>query len=315
MTVNQSFRWHRATHPFSVLIVCCSLFVSSAPVRAADSAPPNPSLCSPKALVTADNDIRLDGDSRPPGKMAVIPLPVMDKLHDATRQFLANVSPGAADGLSCKELFPAVFMVAAPAHRELFIAEIHPGLGASLFFLILYEPVTREVTQDPPRVGAYWPQIFGANDPLVKKPLVSFADLFQNHSPQIVFEERVHNGNMYNAVIYHYFDVGPHLALTRVLARETRVLALDPSERMFNRELTQLSPTSLRLDTVAACGTDSSRREELGYVILESPGPGVPFHVTLRHPKEPDLEAGLVTNMDESPGDDIFLREGNPFTY
>jgi len=55
---------------------------------------------------------------------------------------------------------------------------------------------------------------------------------------------------MYNAVVYHYFDVGPNLELTRVLARETRVVALEPSEGLFVRELTQLTPRRLRMETV-----------------------------------------------------------------
>jgi len=122
----------------------------------------------------------------------------------------------------------------------------------------------------------------------------------------------VHNGNMYNGVIYHYFDVGPNLALKRVLARETRVLAIDSPDKMFERELTQLSPTHLRLDTFAVSSDHLAERKELGYVILESRGPGVPFHVAQRHPKGAHPESGFVTDMDVPPGttDDDFLREG-----
>jgi hypothetical protein len=147
-------------------------------------------------------------------------------------------------------------------------------------------------------------------DELMKPPFVSSADLFQNHRPLIVFEERVHNGNMYNAVIYHYFAVGPNLSLTRVLARETRLLALNPQDGLFVRELTQLSPSRLRLDTLNVAHDGSSKRTDLGYVLLESSGPDAPFRVVERHAKAPRKFDCLVTCMDEPPSDDVFLREG-----
>jgi hypothetical protein len=281
-----------------------------APILADDLAPPNPSICHPQALVTADNDIRLNDDVRPSGKTAAVPSPVMDKLQAAARQLIAQVEPGTADGVTCKDLFPDIYRISVPKHRALFVADIYVGRGVSFFYLILSDPATGAVTRDPPRIGAKWPQSFGAKDPLVKKPFVSSADLFQNHHPQIVFEERVHNGTAYNAVIYHYFDVGPNLALTQVLARETRVWD-DTRNETLDRKLTQLSSTRLRLDTFAVSSDDSAQRKELGYVILESLGTGAPFRVTQRHPKDRHLKTGLVSYMSGSPDeDDDFLREG-----
>ncbi len=185
----------------------------------------------------------------------------------------------------------------------------------SYFYLVLYDPATGAVTQNPPRIWAKWRQSFGAKDPLLKRPFISSADLFENHHQQIVFEEYVHNGNMYNGVVYHYFDVGPNLALTRVLARETRLLAFNPHDELIVRGLTQLSATRLRLDTFATWSRKSVPRKPLGYVILESPGPGTPFHVAQRHPEDAKTFDCLVTCMDASPGDDVFLREGNTFYY
>ncbi len=234
----------------------------------------------------------------------------MDKLQATASQLIAQVEPGTADGVTCKDLFPDVYQISFSERRELFVADIYVGHGVSFFYLILYDPATGAVTRDPSRIGAKWPQSFGAKDSLVKKPFVSSADLFQNHHPQIVFEERVHNGTAYNAVIYHYFDVGPNLALTRVLALETRVWD-DPRNEMLDRRLTQLSPTRLRLDTFAVSSDDSAQRKDLGYVILESRGPGAPFRVAQRHPKDPHLKTRLLSYMTGSPDeDDDFLREG-----
>lgn len=234
---------------------------------------------------------------------------MIDELHAAATKLISQV-PHGADGFTCKDLFPDVYRISVSARHELFVAEIAVD-GGSLYYLILYDPATGAVTHDPPSVDARWTENFGAKDPLLKKPFVSSADLFQNHHPQIVIEERLHNGPGVNGVAYHYFDIGPNLALTRVLTLEARMMAYDPPERMFERELTQLSPTRLRLDTFAVpCDDsahgkflgcdDSAHRKELGYAILESDGANAPFHVMEQHPKDGHLKSGLVTGMGDS---------------
>jgi hypothetical protein len=275
----------------------------------------NPSKCRPQALVTADNDMRLNGDDRPPGKPAAIPTVVITRLQNAANRLISQFPPGTTEGLACNDLSPQTYRISLPDGRHLFIAEIYVGLGIGYFYLIVHDPRTGTATINPPRIAATSSQDFGAGDPLIKKPLVSFTDLFGNHHPQIVLEERVHNGTMYNAVIYHYFDVGPDLALTRVLARETRLMALEPEGAIYIRELTHLSPTRLRMDTFELPGPHSAQRKEMGYAILESSGPGVPFHVAQRFPKDPKSFDCLVTCQVEPPADDVFLREGNTFRY
>jgi hypothetical protein len=294
-------------------LTCWQWSVWTAAVHA--DASPDPSTCHPQALVTPDNDMRLEGDNRPPGQAVTIPAPVLERMRISEQSLLGRLPPGTAEGLTCDDLFPHTYRISIADQRQLYVSEISIGFSISFFYLIVSDPLTGSVTRDPPRVGAKDPQSFGAKDPLVKKPFVSLADLFQNHHPQIVFEERVHNGNMYNAVVYHYFDVGPDLGLTRVLARETRLLALNPEGAIFFRELTLLSANRLRLDTFELLSPHSAQRKEMGYVILESPGPGVPFHVVEHHAKDSSHFDCLVTCQDESPGDDAFLRKGYTFYY
>ncbi len=295
-------------------LACWHSRVCTGQARATETSP-DPSACHPQALVTSYNDIRLERDDRPPGKPATIPASVIERLRNAAKVLLSQVPPGTADGVTCEDLFPNTYRISIPEHRELFVAEIYVGRGNSFFHFIVHDPRTGAVTRNPPWVGAKWPQLFGAQDPLVKKPLVSSADLFQNHHPQIVFEERVHNGTMYNAVVYHYFDVRPDLSLTRVLARETRLMALEPDDAIFIRELSQLSPTRLRLDTFELLSPDSAQRKQMGYVVLQSAGPGIPFHVVQRDAKDLGYLNCLITCDDESPDDDAFLREGYTFYY
>jgi len=242
-----------------------------------------------------------------------IPPTVIKQLQAAAILLIARVPPGTVDGMLCKDLYPEVFRISEPDHRELFVAEISVGMGGDFFYLVAYDSRTGAATTDPPHIGAKSQQSFGAEDELVKKPFLSTADLFQNHHPQVVFEERVHNGTMYNGVVYHYFDIQPNLALIRVLARETRVRALDPHEGLFVRELTIMSPTRVRMDTFSET---NGTRKAMGYVILESAGPGHAFRVAERHPADPNNHQGLVTFTDESPkGEEVFLREGYTFYY
>jgi hypothetical protein len=57
----------------------------------------------------------------------------------------------------------------------------------------------------------------------------------------------------------------------------------------------------------------ATTREEVGYVLLQSRGPDTPFRVVERHTRDSEKFDCLVTCMDELPGDDVFLREGNTF--
>ena len=274
----------------------------------------DPDTCHLTALATNDNDIRIRGDLRPPGHPVSVPSPVASKLHALAKKLLEERNPAFRVELTCPELFPEIYRISQPRQRELYVAEIELGFEQGFFSLVLYDPATGSVTQNPPLIWSKWTQSFGAGDPLLKAPFVSSANLFQDGHPQIVVEEYVHNGNMYNGVIYHYFEVGTDLAFTRVLARETRVLATS-DDGMFVRDLTQLSPTRIRLTTCEVPAKDSKQCKPIGYVILESTAPGKPFHAVERHPLDTRDSWGLVTFMDQSPGDDAFLRGGNPFYY
>ena len=300
----------------SVVVVLCGYLLVFVPqIYALDALPLDPSSCHPSALVTADNDIRLEGDDRPSGKPVAIPAAVADQLRAAARGLLARAGRERTEGLTCRDLFPGTYRISEPGHHQLFVARIYVEYAWGFYHLILYDPATGAVTEHPPRIWASWTDEFGAKDELIRPPFVSASDLFQDHHPQVVFEERAHNGNMWNAVIYHYFAVRPNLTLTRVLAREARSLGISRRDGLFVRELTQLSPSRLRLDTLNVSGPRSSKRTELGYVLLESPGPDRPFRVVERHPKDPQKFDCLVTCMGDPPSDDVFLREGNTFYY
>jgi len=122
---------------------------------------------------------------------------------------------------------------------------------------------------------------------------------------------------MYNGVVYNYFDVGPDLSLTRVLALEKRVLTIGAQEGLIVRTLERSGPNQLRLKSYMTHEPRPREHKELGYVILETAGPGSPFHVKQRHPKSKDVDSILVTysGANEHGSDDAFLRDGYTFHY
>ena len=285
-----------------------------APLGAAAAAPLDPAGCTPTALATKDNDIRLEGDWRGPGNPIDLPAAVATQIQAAAARVIARVGAEIADGLACDDLLPPVYRVTGFGRFQLFVAEIRVATAGRFFYLVLHDPVTGAVTRDPPWLGAKLVAASGTDDPLIKTPLVSSADLFRNQRRQIVFEERVHNGTVYNGVVYHYFDVGPQLELIRVLARETRVVDPTRGDRIYQRELAVLKKSRLRLDLYAASPDGKIRREALGYTILESAGPGHAFRVVERHARDKSGARTLVT-YSEGADDDAFLREGYRVYY
>lgn len=302
----------------SVLALAAPIFVSAAP-RQGIAVRVDPSSCSLSGIATDGNDIRLDRDKRPAGHAITLPKAVVEKVLAAAAEMLSEVPPEFSEGLTCDELlFYPVYRVSGFAWGQLFVAEADTPAGGGYFFLILYNPKTGAVTRDPIRIGAKWPQAFGARDPLLKFPLVSSSDLFHDGHQQIVFEERVHNGTVYNGVIYHYFYVGPDLRLIRILALETRVIAPLREQSIYSREVTPLGSHRLRMDIYETRLDNPGDRRPLGYAILDRANEGVPFHVAERHPQPGFDERELVTfaELEEpSGGDDAFLRNGYTFYY
>jgi len=272
----------------------------------------DPSSCHLSGVTTPDNDIRLYGDDRLPGRPVAIPPEVIDKFRAVARRIYAQAPPKSKEGAHCENVFPGIYRIALAHKRVLFVAKIYVRYF-QYFVLIVYDPVTGAMTPNPVQIRAYWTENFGAKDELMKTPFVSSADLYQNRQPQIVFESRAHNGSMYNAVVYQYFAIAPDLSLKLVLARETRLA--DDSGNLIIRELTPLSPSRLRLDIYRVADAGTPQGAKLGYVILASGGADEPFRVVRRHAPNSGNFVCLVTCMDEAPSDDTFLHEGDPNDY
>ena len=261
--------------------------------------------------------MRLDDDRRPSGKKAEIPPAVLSKIRALAAQALRQIEAPEPYPGECEDLYGKIFRISAAPGLYLYAAEISPVSPIKLLFLILFNPATGALTKDPPKVDVKSTQMFGWKDPLLHQPLISFADLLANGRRQVVIEERVHNGTMYNAVVYSYFEIGSDLSLTRILAFEQKAYAIGAREGLIVRTLDRAGPNRLRLTSLMDLDGAPHRQQNLGYVILESPGPGLPFQVKERHPKSKQRNTILVTYSGEvgSSNDDTFLREGYTFHY
>jgi hypothetical protein len=188
-------------------------------------------------------------------------------------------------GLKCSDIFEAIYRIAAPEDRELFVTEIYSGAGVAFDYLLVYDPARKKVTMSPPRLFAKWADSEGSDDGFSEPPFVSFVDLYQSGHPLVVFEERTHNGNVYDAVIYHYYDVGEDLGLKIVLARETRVMPVLFAQRKYTlaREVTPVGANRVRMDLYKTLAERRDQKTAIGYESGVSTGPGAPFRVTERH--------------------------------
>lgn len=261
--------------------------------------------------------MRLDEDRRPPGRKAPIPTAVLRLIQTLGAEALRHVEAPEPYPGECEDLYGKIFEISAAHDLRLYAFEVSPVSPIKLLFLILYDPKTGAMTNDPPKIDLKSTEMFGWKDPLLHPPLISFADLLQNGRRQIIVEERVHNGTMYNAVVYNYFEIGKDLSLTRILAFEQKTYAIGAQEGLIVRSLQRTGPNQLRLTSTLGPQAAPRRRQELGYVILESSGPSVPFQVKERYPRSKDSDAILVTYSAElgHVNDDEFLREGYTFHY
>ena len=146
----------------------------------------NPQNCLLKAIITKDNDIRLDDDKRPSLKRADIPPSVLIIIKNSAEKMLSRADPYNAEYLNCSQLFPRIFSIAAPFGRKLYVAEISIIFGG-VFHLILFDPHTGAATSVPAEIYSKWTQMFGSNDELFRPPTVSFASLLGKGRKQLVF--------------------------------------------------------------------------------------------------------------------------------
>ncbi len=241
--------------------------------------------CKLTAVSTVDNDIRLEED-RPRSKprSAELPEPVARAILDhvsgiAKKQFTAREWNESKQ--TCDDIFSPVFELTAPAGLQLYVAPRYFVVGNSVDYFLMYNPRTRAVTRSPPLIFTKWWQAFDASDPLKKHPIVRVKAAWHGGPPLLIVEERTHNGNVYDAAVYRYFEIGKDMSLTQILAVEARAILLSERNEYTRRNATFLGSNRVRLDVSSR---SSSKFGAWGSVLLERSHVGQPFHVARRIP-------------------------------
>lgn len=276
------------------------------------------------AIVPRGNDLPWEDEPRDAQRVRV-PQEVqtrIDQIVDSARKTWI-VSFGNRDVGPKSSAYGSIYRFSVPDGWHLYFFCLVNPVGFTTHFLIVFDPSTRALTKNPPALWGKWTDLertsiaHGNNrGDLLQRPIISFDDLDQDGQPEIIIQEVVHNGTMYNAVVYYYFHLGRDLSLNQVMALETRVVDLyTPNEEgRIVREIKKQKPTELLLETFAVESSGPSARRRVGEVVLRSTGPGKPFAVAERRPIDKKYAWALVTASGEKD-ENKFLLKGYAFWY
>ena len=272
--------------------------------------------CTLTALRPADNDIRFAEGRRATDRSVEMPAAVSRKILDhvsliTKRRFTRE--EWIESKLTCGEIFAPVFKLGGPDGLNLYVVQRYFPLGNSVDYFFMHNPRTGAVTTSPPLIYTKWSEAIGPRDQLIKRPIVRMEPAAKGQPARLIVQERTHNGNVYDAAVYRYFEIGKDMSLTQVLAVEARAILLSDLDEHTERKATFLTPNRVRLDV----SSRSPRKLGVqGSVLLERAHAGKPFHVARRMPARGSGTEGLITYCESSAkGDDGFLRVGCDFYY
>lgn len=265
-----------------------------------------------KAIVTANNDFTTE--EHPEGKEVAVPKTVVKKIKSLVNEAYSSVKSDDRPFYPREYFYGNIFRISAPGGRELYVFLRTGPLGGDYYFFILFDPTTNMVTKIPPCIFAKWMlgPAWGAE---LKGLLASFDDIDGDGKEECVIQERVHNGTMYNAIVYHYYYVLPDLSLSPILAVETRLFDLTTEDQhgVITRALQKIGKGEIRLEVSLDCSIPTPLHRELGAVILRNPKPGEPFTIVQKTALVPDYSGLLITASGED--ESKFTIKGYNFYY
>jgi len=96
---------------------------------------------------------------------------------------------------------------------------------------IAYNKLTGQLTNEPPEINGKWMENneagFNKENRLLSSPLIFFEDINQDGKKEIAVKERVHDGNVYNAVVTNYFSLESNEEFKKLISIETKQRTLD----------------------------------------------------------------------------------------
>jgi hypothetical protein len=275
---------------------------------------PSQALAKLTAVITRNNDFTTE--ERPRGKVVPVPEPVERKIDSLVDKVYARFKRecGEECRLSKDFFYGPIFRITAPSNLEIHVFRRMAPLGAEFFFFIVFDPVTKKITQEPAYIFAKWMSLV-SGDVELQLPLLSFDDVDGDGQKEILIRERVRNGTMYNAIVHHYYHLSADLALHHMLAVETGLndLFTEDQDGTINRTVQKIGRGQLRVVVDLEFAGRPSKRRNLGEFVLRNSRAGEPFRVVARKVFDPNYAEILVTASGES--ESAFIRDGYRFYY
>lgn len=317
----------QATKTLNVSLLLALLLVGMTPAGVTQDNARQRGESSTSLVLTAvsmpDNDFSIAED--PQGERVAVPEPVAKVIRRLAEtafeewrkegEAFENWQKDRNRPISADGFVGPVFRITATDERSLYVFRREEPFGLSFYFFIMFDLRTGAITKDPPSICGKWMDgvergPFLIERPFLHKPLASFLDLDRDGKPELVVQEQVHNGTLYNAVVYHYFRVLPGLSLSRSLALETRFSIPDTEEETrIIRTVKAVGKNTLRLNAVLETEDGRVKRRLLGYAILSRPRVNSPFRVAARRILNRQYREWLITACDDTT-DNRFLRDG-----
>ncbi len=236
------------------------------------------------AIAPADNDYAYKEPYEDDGsKHVLLPKSVREKICEVTlKQFLSTYYE-TDKPKKYAEIFGPVFRISFPGteHLHLYVYNLYTIMGERDFVLLVHDVRTDKVTAQPARFSGWWMRgcLLAA---ALKKPLVDFDDLNLDGKPEVVFQERVHNGTELNAVIYHYLHVGHDLSLVPIFNLETRsyqdlFYTEDGRSGYVMRTIEKVRPNRIIVRVTLSGDPFKEGKMKLGFVEMDSRDAASPF--------------------------------------
>jgi len=268
-----------------------------------------PSFAHLTAVVTAANDFTTS--RHPVGTRVSVPRVVARKIETLVGQ---AYSPENKSYFPRRSFFGPIFRITAPKNCYLYVFRRTGPMDSDFYFFILFDPATNRITRNPVFIYGKWMEGDDWGSEL-RRPLLSFEDIYGDGELELIVEERVHNGTMYNAVVYHYYYASPDLALCPILAVETRLFDVFTWKMrgVITRAVRKLAKGEIRLEVTLDYQDPTPVHAELGSVILHSSQPGNPFEIVERAVIDSKYARLLITGSETDEAK--FIVEGYDFYY
>lgn len=266
------------------------------------------------AIQRSDNDFAADGDVK--GTAVSVPQEVLLKINLIAEKDLKQwiEFEGAAPGASPKEDFMGpIYKVSAPKNREVFVFRSRWPTGGDCFYFIIYDPKSKRCSKKPAYIYAKW--MDGDWGGHLTLPLIRFKDIDRDGEPEMVIQERVHNGTVYNAVLYHFYRINTDLNTTHIFAYETDLFDFrseDENDRI-NRQIIALGNGCIRVDVFVEKPGQKTARKKVGEYTMIRSGKSTGYKIIKKVCLDEKYAWLLVTGGEVD--DDSFLRDGYRVYY